>query len=81
MAAFLFKKWFCLATANSSEHTYTIRVCIALADIQIQESDNGQGNSSLLFSWLLISDAHDRSSMPYGAIFLEDCFLKQEPVA
>jgi hypothetical protein len=43
MVALLYRKWLCLATVDKDERVYTIRACIALVDISVEDVDNGRG--------------------------------------
>lgn len=43
MVALLYREWFCLAIAGKADQVYTVQACIALANIKLEEVDNGRG--------------------------------------
>jgi hypothetical protein len=43
MVALLYREWLCLATASRADQIYTIQACIALANINVEDVDNGRG--------------------------------------
>ncbi|AEO70367.1 uncharacterized protein THITE_2121715 [Thermothielavioides terrestris NRRL 8126] len=43
MIALLYREWLCLATAGRVGQIYTIRACIAVANISLEDVDNGRG--------------------------------------
>ncbi|KAK3310094.1 uncharacterized protein B0T15DRAFT_481585 [Chaetomium strumarium] len=43
MIALLYREWICLATTGKNDQIYTIQAYIALADIKVEEVDNGRG--------------------------------------
>jgi hypothetical protein len=45
MVALLYRECICLATPGKFDQIYTIQACIALADIKLEEVDNGRGMS------------------------------------
>ncbi|KAL2017916.1 hypothetical protein VTK56DRAFT_1572 [Thermocarpiscus australiensis] len=56
MVALLYRDWLCLATASRFEQIYTIQACIALADIRMEEADNGRGLQchTARYSWKIV---------------------------
>ncbi|KAK0618376.1 hypothetical protein B0T17DRAFT_496382 [Bombardia bombarda] len=56
MVALLYREWLCLATASRTDQIYTIQACIALANIKVEEVDNGRGLQchTAPYSWKLV---------------------------
>ncbi|KAK4129595.1 hypothetical protein N657DRAFT_86481 [Parathielavia appendiculata] len=56
MVALLYREWFCLATAGRIDQIYTIRACIALGNIKVEEADNGRGLQchTARYSWKIV---------------------------
>ncbi|SPQ18184.1 361aa38e-7d85-4211-88c4-0c911d764b6a [Thermothielavioides terrestris] len=44
MIALLYREWLCLATAGRVGQIYTIRACIAVANISLEDVDNGRAD-------------------------------------
>jgi hypothetical protein len=59
MVALLYREWLCLATASRTDQIYTIQACIALANIRVEDVDNGRGRqpSSRRSRGVLMADA------------------------
>ncbi|KXJ95337.1 hypothetical protein Micbo1qcDRAFT_217068 [Microdochium bolleyi] len=56
MVSLLYKDRLCLAIAEKGNHHYTIRLCISLNSVRVEEVDNGQGLQchTAPFSWKLM---------------------------
>ncbi|KAH8889580.1 Dbl homology domain-containing protein [Thozetella sp. PMI_491] len=56
MVVLLYRDWLCLATASKVDPIYTIQACIALANLKIEDVDNGRGLQchTAPYSWKVV---------------------------
>ncbi|KAK0657318.1 hypothetical protein B0T16DRAFT_57920 [Cercophora newfieldiana] len=56
MVALLYREWLCLATASRTDQIYTIQACVSLANIKLEDVDNGRGIQchTAPYSWKLV---------------------------
>ncbi|KAH0542149.1 hypothetical protein FGG08_003449 [Glutinoglossum americanum] len=76
MACMLFRSRLLLATVKKAEPTYTVAVAINLADLKLEEADNGRGLQchSSLYSWKVIFESDHR----LFELILSACSAKEE---
>ncbi|KAL8377801.1 hypothetical protein RB595_008470 [Gaeumannomyces hyphopodioides] len=52
----LYRDWLCIAAAGRADQTYTILLCIELANLKVEDADNGRGIQchTAPYSWKLV---------------------------